>query len=166
MRSTASSPGSTQGALAANPVRPHAFEQRLVGLAKLFEATGDVAALDRGKREPRRLVVFRISAPGYSLPTDATFEYRELYERRRDGWLLVRYAFEYRPKPIPSRRAYHLHEPIGEHQHCVPAGGAADQHFRAYRVSLLEAHEEFTAAYASRQPIRCDGLRPLRMAAS
>lgn len=118
--------------------------------------------LDRGKREARRLIVFRISAPGYGLPTDATFEYRELHERRGEEWLPVRYAYEYRPLPKPSRRAYHLHDPVGEHQHCVPPGGTGDGHFRAYRVSLLEAHGEFTSAYASRRPISCEGLHPLR----
>lgn len=154
---------STRGAAADSSLSPHAFEQRLAWLAKRLEADGDVEALDRGKRELHRLVAFRVLSPGYGLPLEATFEHRELWERRRrEGWSLLRYAYEYRPLPRPSRRAYHLHEPLGEHQHCVPPRGASDRHFRAYRLSLLEAHEDFAAAQASGRPARCDGLLPLR----
>lgn len=37
-----------------------------------------------------------------------------------------------------------------------------DHHFRAYAVTVFEAHEELYEMYASREPVSCTGLRPLR----
>lgn len=133
-------------------------------MIKRLERRGDVDVRDTGKRRTYREIALRIDAPGHGVPTEAVFEYREIYGQIARSWELLRYTYEYRPKPRPSRRAYHLHPPIGEHQHCVPPTGAGQRHFRAYRMSLIDAHDEFARLYASGRPIDCDGLHPLRPA--
>lgn len=120
--------------------------------------------LDEHRGPALRRIELRVDSPGYGLPTAAVFEYTEWYALVRDGWALARYAYEYRPRPAPSRRAYHFHDPLGPHQHCVdPRRPAADHHFEAYRVVLEQAHDEFVALAASAAPISCGALRPLRL---
>lgn len=124
---------------------------------------GDVRGVDERRGTAARKIQLRVDAPGYGLPTQAILEYTEWYARVREGWTLTRYAYEYRPRPAPSRRAYHLHEPMGPHQHCLdPRQPSAEHHYHAYRVVLEQAHEEFAALAASETPIRCGGLRPIR----
>lgn len=139
------------------------LDRRVAMLEKKFAPTGDLEVEDVGARRRRRRVRFTIIAPGFGLPTEATFVYSERYARRAEGWLLVAYAYEYLPAPRPSRRAHHLHGPWGTHQHCVdPRRPRAPHHFRDYRQVMEQAHEEFTRLHALHRPIRCRDLVPIR----
>lgn len=123
---------------------------------------GDVTVVDEGRRGKRRVLRVKIDLPGYGLPTRALLEYTEWYERAGKVWRLDSYAYELRAEPGPSRRAHHLHAPLGAHQHCVdPRRPSAPHHYEGFEVVLEQAHEEFRTIAASEEPISCAGLRRL-----
>ncbi|MBI2324522.1 MAG: hypothetical protein HYU87_06135 [Chloroflexi bacterium] len=101
-----------------------------------------------------------MTAPGYGLPTAATFGYREVFKVRGGlKWELVLYGYEYRAVGR-GRRAYHFHDQR-YHAHCVdPREPARDHHYRSPEVDLFEAHDEFRLLYLSGASVTCDDLRP------
>lgn len=109
---------------------------------------------------------FEVDAPGQGLATQATFVYAEWYRRVAQGWRLARYQFDYVDRLRGARLGYHWHSVGGRHwlhhAHCEERlGKPAADHYRAYEVDLLEAHQEFVSLYAAEQPVDCSGLRPL-----
>lgn len=140
-----------------------AFRQRVDAIEKMLASVGEPETLDTGGSGTRRSISFTAVAPGYGLPREATFEYRERYRRITAGWLRETYVYEYRPASSPSRRAHHEHQPYGVHQHCREASRTeVSSHYEDRSRSLEETHEDFERLYLDREPIRCDGLRPLR----
>jgi hypothetical protein len=140
-----------------------AFRQRVEAIEKMVASVGEPEALDTGGSGPRRSISFTVVAPGHGLPREATFEYRERYRRIAEGWLREAYLYEYRPASSPSRRAHHEHRPYGVHQHCRQAfRREVSSHYEDRLRSVEETHEDFERLYFDREPIRCDGLRPVR----
>ena len=107
-----------------------------------------------------------VAASSHGLADEATFSYAEWYHRVSRGWRLTRYQYEYIDRRRGGRLAYHWHalrrrDPI-HHAHCEERLGAAvSPHYRAYDLSLLEAHEEFAILYAADASFDCSALRPL-----
>lgn len=115
---------------------------------------------DGGSRKEVRDVRLRVIAPGAGLAAIAAIDLREVFRRAgSSAWELVLYSYEYRERPGPGRRAYHLHG--GRfHAHCVdPAAPSRDHHFRATEVDVFEAHAEFARLYLSAVRVTCDDLR-------
>lgn len=145
----------------------HAFEQRKATIIAVLDSLGDLEVEDAGKAGSRRHLGFRAEAPGSGLSTEALFRYEEWF--RRDGagaWALAKYQYDYVDLGRGARLAYHRHAigPLSDviHAHCeAPDRPPAADHFRAYELDLLEAHEEFVRLYAAEEPIDCRGLRPL-----
>lgn len=102
----------------------------------------------------------RANAPGADLPTLASFEYREAFERQQEKWHLLAYTYEYLDRGHAGRRAYHWHD-ASFHAHCVdPRTPRRDHHFRAPPIDVFEAHDEFARIYLSGEQVTCDDLRP------
>jgi hypothetical protein len=134
--------------------------QQLDETEKLLSQLGTVGAeLDEG---PNMRVSFKVDAPGYGLPTEAIFEFREWYQRTAQGWLRQRYAYEYRPGS--GRKAHHMGHPglRRAHQHCEPPGASTGTHYEDHERLLEPTAEELGALHARRRPIDCRELRPLR----
>src|SRR5579859_5637516 len=103
-----------------------AFDQQLHEHARLLAQFGSVEAYYEGRVDVRTR--FLVEAPGYGLPTQADFEFVEWYRRTTQGWLRLRYKFEYRP--ADGRRAHHLAVgPADPHQHCEPPGRRSKTHY-------------------------------------
>lgn len=134
------------------------FGQAVDEVERRLRVFGDVTIADEG--DAARRVRFLIDAPGWGLPPAATFEFVEWFDRTAQGWLRVRYKFEYRP--TSSRRAHHQHGREGFHQHCEPPGRRFPRHYADDERLLLPTLEAFAELYASGEPIRCTGLRMLR----
>lgn len=109
-----------------------------------------------GMREMRVVA----AAPGFGLPTAATFDYREVFRPISTvGWDLALYAYEYRTVD-GGRRAYHFHHDHF-HAHCVDAlEPDRDDHYRSPEIDVFEAHDEFRLLYLSGVPVTCGDLRP------
>ena len=139
----------------------HAFEQRKATLIAKLDDLGDVTGEDSGARTGMRRLELVASAPGAELDPLAEFEYTELFRRTPTGrWAPVRYAYEYRERPAPGRRAYHWHDDRF-HAHCLDRERPdRDHHFRATEVDIFEAHEEFVRLHASSDKVTCEDLRP------
>lgn len=139
----------------------HQVEQRKATLVAKLEALGDVTVSDAPRARRRRLIELRADAPGGDLPTLASFEYREVFERSRDPRHLLAYAYEFLDRAHGGRRAYHWHDG-SFHAHCVePEGRLGDHHYRALPMDVFEAHDEFARIYLSGARVRCGDLRPL-----
>ena len=139
----------------------HQVEQRTATLVAKLEAVGDVTVSDVPRARQHRLIEVRADAPGLDLPPLASFEYREAYERRRDRWHLIAYAYQLLDRAHGGRRAYHWHD-ASFHAHCVEPRRRSDgHHFRAVPMDVFEAHHEFARTYLGDDPIRCDDLRPM-----
>lgn len=140
-----------------------AFQRRFEEIEKMLASVGEAETRDSGADRASRSVSFTVNAPGYGLPREATFEYRERYRRTDEGWLREAYEYEYRPQPPPSRRAHHDHRPYGVHQHCHEASFSRPRSHYLDRARLLEeVHEAFEHLYAEGGPVQCAGLHPLR----
>lgn len=135
------------------------FDQTLDEIEQLLSPFGDVSVQRDGTTDTR--ISFLVSAPGYGQPQEAVFEYREWYHLTSQGWLRVRYKFEYRP--TDSRKAYHNgHQGHwGPHQHCEPRGRRSGNHYADYERLLQPTIEELGLLYARHEQIECIGLRRL-----
>ena len=145
----------------------HAFEQHKARVSTVLDDLGDVRVEDFGRRDSIRHFETEVDAPRPPFAARARFRYLEWWSRDGPGWRMVKYQYDYIDLIDQSRLANHRHDLADEsdlpHIHCQPSGGRPSaRHFRAYEVDLLEAHEEFSALYASGQGIDCAGLRPLR----
>lgn len=144
----------------------HRFEQHKTTILAILDHLGDVELVDSGRGRRDRRLGFAVTAPGHSLPEQAAFMYSEWYHRVARGWRLTRYQYDYIDVRRGGRFGYHWHalrrrSPV-YHAHCEEQLGApASAHYRAYELSLLEAHEEFARLYAADAPVDCSGLRPL-----
>lgn len=127
---------------------------------------GDVELVDSGRAGRHRRLRFVLAAPGQGLPDEAVFIYAEWYQRISRGWRMTRYQYDYLDRGRGGRLAYHWHAlkqrtPI-LHAHCEERlGAAATPHYRAYELSLLEAHEEFARLDAADASIDCSPFRSL-----
>lgn len=138
----------------------HQIEQRIATLVAKLEAVGDVTVSDVPRARSRRLIEVRADAPGVGLPTLASFEYREAFERQLATWRFLAYAYEYLDRAASGRRAYHWHDD-SFHAHCVdPRAPRRAHHYRASAMVVFEAHEEFARIYLSDGRVHCDDLRP------
>lgn len=136
------------------------LERRKATLGAKLEALGDVTISDVPRARRRRVVEVRADAPGADLPRLASFEYREAFERLRDRWRLLAYAYEYLDRARVGRRAYHWHD-MSFHAHCLePQGRSGDRHYRALPMDVFEAHEELARIYLSGEGSTCGDLRP------
>ena len=137
---------------------------------------------DGGSRTELRDVRLSVIAPGAGLAAIAVIDLREVFRRAGSAaWELLLYSYEYRERPGPGRRAYHLHGG-SFHAHCVdPAAPSRDRHYygaarrssrtvtatrsgavttyRATEVDAFEAHAEFARLYLSAVRVTCDDLR-------
>lgn len=140
----------------------HAFEQRKKTLIAILDDLGSVTVEDSGADDDERILVLTAVAPGGDLPRAALFDYREVFSRTARGrWTMSAYAYEYRPGPPPSRRAYHWHDDQ-HHAHCVdPRYPEGDHHYRSSAVEVFWAHDRFRDLYLSESPITCQDLHPL-----
>lgn len=134
------------------------FAQGLDEIESRLLPFGSITVTDDG--DASRRVRFLVDAPGFGLPTVAVFEFVEWFDRTAQGWLRVRYKFEYRP--AASRKAHHHHGSWGFHQHCEPPGRASTDHYEDDERLIMQTVDAFTQLYASGQPIQCVGLRKLR----
>lgn len=144
----------------------HRFEQRKTTVLTVLDHLGEVEVIDSGRARRDRRLRFAVAAPGHGLPDEAGFVYVEWYQRVSRGWRLIRYQYDYFDRRRGGRFAYHWHalrrRAAVHHAHCEETFGAAvSPHYRAYELSLLEAHEEFVALYAADASIDCSALRPL-----
>lgn len=143
----------------------HRFEQRKTTIQAVLDHLGEATLVDSGRGERDRALRFELHAPGHGLTIDGTFIYAEWYHRVPRGWRLTRYHYDYVDRRLGGRLGYHWHVLAGRlaayHAHCEQVPGApAFQHYRAYEVDLLEAHEEFVRRYAEEAPIDCSRFRP------
>lgn len=144
----------------------HRFEQRKTTILSILDQLGDVELVDSGRARRDRRLRFALAAPGHGLSDEAEFIYTEWHRRVSRGWRLTRYQYDYLDVRRGGRFAYHWHalkrrSPI-HHAHCEGRLGAAtNPHYRAYELSLLEAHEEFARLYAADRRVDCSALRPL-----
>ena len=126
---------------------------------EIFEADGEVVAVDDLASRSRRKLRMEVASPGYELPREASFEYEEWYVRAGSGWSLTDYQYEVRLEPAGSgRKAFHWHNE-SHHVHCVDkrSVGAAD-HYRGYEVDLLrDVRPEFLQIVAT-GAVDCSGL--------
>ena len=144
----------------------HALEQHKARVSAILDDLGDIRVEDSGTRDSIRRFEIEVDAPRPPLTGRARFRYLEWWTRDGRGWQRGRYQYDYFNRVHRSRLAYHRHNLPGAadilHSHCEPPGKPLSaSRFRAYEVDLLEAHEEFTALYASGRVIDCAGLRPL-----
>lgn len=145
----------------------HAFEQHKARVSAILDDLGDVRVEDSGRPHDIRHLEIEVDAPRQPLTARARFRYLEWWRRDGRGWGIAKYQYDYIDLVDRGRLAFHRHDLADAtdvpHQHCQPSGGRpSTRHFRAYEVDLLEAHDEFSALYASGQVIDCAGLRPLR----
>lgn len=139
----------------------HQVEQRKVTIVSKLESLGDVTVSDVPRARRRRLIEVHADAPGADLPTLASFDYRELFERHIGKWHLQAYAYEYLDRDHGGRRAHHWHDE-SFHAHCVdPRRKRRGHQYRAAPIDVFEAHDEFAHIYLSGEEISCDDLRPL-----
>lgn len=147
------------------PLGNHAFEQRKATILAILDDLGSPELSDSGRNARERRLSVVVDAPDPDLPTQARFKYVEIFRRDRDRWRLVGYTYDYVDLVNGGRFAYHRHDlPSRQdvlHVHCEPPTGASTAHFRAYEVTLLEAHDEFAGWWASGSQIECRGLRRL-----
>ena len=145
--------------------------QRIDRLTAYLDAWGDLIVSDSGRRTQRRLLEFRLEAPGAALPVEVRLMYRECYRRGRDGWDIAKYHYEYLDVTRGKRLGYHLHD-IGSrnlvpHAHCQEAvdleweTAEGPHHLRALELDLREAHEEFMKLWAGDRSPDCESFRPL-----
>lgn len=144
----------------------HRFEQRKTTIETVLDHVGEVGLVDSGRERRSRSLRFELHAPGHGLPVQGTFVYAEWYQRVARGWRLTRYQYDYLDRRLGGRLGYHWHVLAGRraahHAHCERLlGEPTVQHYRAYEVDLLEAHEEFVQLHAADEPIDCSGLRPM-----
>ena len=140
----------------------HQFHQRRTDLWSRLERSGDVTrATDDVLGSGRRLLHLEVTLPGWGLPAEARLVFVERYARRRGGWELTEYTYDYHREPRPSgRKAHHWHDGI-LHARCVdPRSPRTGAHFRDVQVDLLEAADEFLAIHL-RGEVDCSGLFPL-----
>ncbi|MEK7862013.1 MAG: hypothetical protein AAB295_01975 [Chloroflexota bacterium] len=136
-----------------------AFDQQLHEHARLLAQFGNVEASHEGRVDVRTR--FLVAAPGYGLPKQADFEFVEWYRRTAQGWLRLRYRFEYRP--VNSRRAHHMAVgPAVPHQHCEPPGRRSKTHYVDDERLLLPTARELGDLFVYQRAIDCRGLRRLR----
>lgn len=144
----------------------HRFEQRKTTVLTVLDHLGEVQLVDSGRERRGRFLRFDVLAPSHGLATGGTFIYAEWYQRITRGWRLTRYQYDYLDRRHAQRRGYHWH-PLASrspvyHAHCEERIGTPKaEHYRAYQLELLEAHQEFVALYAAEEPFDCSGLRPL-----
>jgi hypothetical protein len=141
-----------------------AFTQQREEIEKQLEVYGHVEVSDIGARKGVRAVSFSVDVPGQGEPTIAKFEYTEQFHRVREGWFRDEYYFEYRPKQPPGRKAHHLHDPWGFHQHCSEDGRIRADHYVDIERLLQATHEGFAYLYARDRPVEC--LNLIRLKAS
>jgi hypothetical protein len=146
----------------------HAFEQRTATILAIVDDVGSPSLEDTGKADALRRFQVEVDVAEAPLEVQARFRYLEWWSRDGRGWRLAKYQYDYFDRVHRSRLAYHRHDLAGEpdllHIHCEPPGTPPSaRHFRAYEVDLLEAHDEFSALYASGRAIDCVGLRPLHV---
>jgi hypothetical protein len=139
-----------------------AFTQQCEEIEKQLEIYGHVEVNDLGSSKGVRRVSFLVDAPGQGAPTVATFEYVEQFRRVREGWHRDQYYFDYRPQQPPGRKAHHLHDPWGFHQHCSDDGRPRSEHYRDIERLLQATHEAFASLYVRDQPVECINLTRLK----
>jgi len=133
-----------------------------------LDSFGDVVIRDVGASTPRRLLEFRLAAPGDPCEQDVEALYREYYDRTEaGGWRLSKYTYEYRDLRRGTRLGFHLHSLSGypglvAHAHCgsVEAEEEAD-HRRAVPYELMEANAIFMTLYARDADPDCAAFLPL-----
>ncbi len=144
--------------------------RRFDRLEDYLDAWGDLILVDIGRNTDRRLLEFRLEAPGWDLPTEVRTQYREYYQRDGASWNIEKYTYEYHDLRVKQRLAFHLHD-LGSsamvpHAHC----GSDDQdveahaHLRAIPYDLREAHSIFMKLYAADEPPPCRSYLPLEIA--
>lgn len=135
-----------------------------------LEHWGDVVARNLGAGRNRRLIEFRLEAPGDDLEADIRGLYREYYTTvEPNRWELEKYTYEYLDLARSARLAYHLHDLAGRrlvpHAHCETADDIPEiersPHLRAIEYGLREAHAEFMRLYAAELEPDCAGYLPL-----
>jgi len=111
---------------------------------------------------------FDLEAPGHGLVTEATFSYQEWHDRHGARWVMVEYVYHSVDRLLGGELGYHWH-PLRvadrsggsvHHLVCRSVDGPPG-HFRAYGVSLLEAHEALYRRYAAGELIDCSNLHRL-----
>jgi hypothetical protein len=140
----------------------HELHQHRATLTSLLDRVGEARLTDTGAEDDVRTLEAEANAPLDPPYQHAYFRYAEIYERRVSGWELIEYYYEFQLRPDPGRRAHHLHDPLGPHQHCVsPTAAAEDDHFVGGLMSLFDAHRDLLYWYAQDEGLNCDGLTPL-----
>ncbi len=138
------------------------LQQRKKTILSLLDAYGEAQLRDTGRDDDERWLEAEMNAPLDDPFALAYFRYEEGYARRDSGWELIEYSYEFQQRPPPGRRAHHLHEPYGPHQHCVdPRLAAEDHHYRGGVMSIYDAHNEFLYWYGAAAPVTCADLIPL-----
>lgn len=136
-----------------------AFDQQLQEHARFLAQFGNVDAHYDGRVDVR--IRFLVEAPGHGLPKRADIEFVEWYRRTAQGWLRMRYKFEYRP--ADSRRAHHMAVgPAAPHQHCEPPGRRSRTHYADDERLLLPTARDLGSLFVSQEVIDCRGLQRLR----
>ena len=120
-----------------------------------LDSFGDLSIRDVGENRPRRLLEFRLSAPGDPCDQEVEAVFREYYDRvGARAWRMAKYTYEYRDFRRGTRLAYHLHSLDGSpelvpHAHCGGETGDETGHLRAVPYELMEANSIFMKLYAS-----------------
>lgn len=145
----------------ASRLSDHRFSQRRIALWQRLETFGEVTRATDDELARGRRLHLQVALPGWGLPLEATLVFVERYARRRGGWELTDYTYDYHREPRPSgRRAHHWHDGI-LHAHCEDPRRPRDPvHFRDVPVDLLEAAGDFVTLHL-RGEIDCSGLFPL-----
>lgn len=151
------------------PLSDRAFNQLQVDLLTRLDRLGRTEIVDRGAAGARRRIAIEVTIPGQigdpRLPDEACFAYEEWWRRSPFGWVRVRYNYNYIDLRHGGRWGYHLH-PLPSrprvavpHLVCVrPDGTGEGDHFAAYEIDLLAAHDRFEEHYAFDRRIACLGL--------
>ena len=134
-----------------------------------LDSFGDLAIRDVGENRPRRLLEFRLSAPGDPCDQEVEALFREYYDRAgARGWRIAKYTYEYRDLRRGTRLAYHLHSldaspELVPHAHCGGEAGDETGHLRAVPYELMEANAIFMKLYASDADPDCSAFLPLAL---
>ena len=148
-------------------VPANGFRQQVDEFAKQLSYLADEGVkADDDEGSPTRAISYLVEIPDARTGIRTTFDYREEFQRVAGGWLRSRYFYELRISPTRnesthSRKAHHLHDVWGIHQHCRASTSADDVHYADVERLLQPTHELFVHQFASSSPIECSGLVPL-----
>lgn len=143
------------------------FAQQVEEFVKqLSYLTDEEVVADDDDASPTRQTSYLVAIPDDRTGVGTTFDYREEFKKIAGGWLRSRYVYELRvsrPRSadLHSRKAHHLHDPWGTHQHCQTPSLHDDAHYTDVERLLQATHELFVRQFASSSPITCSGLVPL-----